>query len=166
MTNPRKINRHQREFLKKLRERRVGVDAEHWPSAAALRRWMRHEGFRAAFDSIRGAMQMRTDFELIAASVNASSSLSSLLSGGEETDNRSQIQSCVQLLRLAHLRLKELRQAGDVAALLESKKPRQFNPIHPNVMKNPALAEYLVGKLSGRIASDTPPPVRTAGWRD
>lgn len=167
MAKSMKINQHQRGFLKKLRLHPAGLPDEHWPAATVLRRWMRHEGFRAALDSTRCAMQVRSDFELVNAGVRASATLSPLLDSADESDVKSKIHTRMQVLRLTHWRLKELRQAGDFVALLESKKPPMINPIHPNVMKNPALAEYLVGRLSGRITGDTPrPPERNSTWRD
>jgi len=119
MSPEKELNRHQRGFLKKMRLHPAGLPEADWPSAAALRRWMRHSGFRRALDSVRAALQVRTDFELITASVKASSDLTPLLENKADKDEKSQIHSRVQLLRLVHWRLKEIRQAHEALGIRE-----------------------------------------------
>jgi len=120
MNNEKRLNQHQRGFLRNLRRHPAGLPESDWPSAAALRRWMRHSGFRRALDSVRAALQIRTDFELVTASVRASSDLTPLLENKADKDEKSQIHSRVQLLRLVHWRLKEIRQAHEALGIREA----------------------------------------------
>src|SRR4051812_44221661 len=77
------MNRHQKEFLKKMREHPHGLPTSEWPSATALRRWMRHPGFRRAIESIRQTLQIQTDLHLLSAAAHASTGLAAILAPGD-----------------------------------------------------------------------------------
>jgi hypothetical protein len=113
----------QKEFLRKLRNDPVGLPPDQWPSSVILRRWLRQPGFCAAVNTLRFAMQTRTDLHLAAAAQNAAQALHrSLVPTKREGDGdsapptqdlavlaeqRALIHSLVQLLRLTNARDRE-----------------------------------------------------------
>ena len=147
MEKLKRYTRHQHEFLKKMREHPHGLPASEWPSATAFRRWMRHPGFRRAIESIRQTLQIQTDLHLLSAAAHASTGLAAILAPGNPespkespADAKASIAPLVQLLRLAHWRLKELRQAEEHRAEIEANKPPEEDPlalIHPSVRNDP-----------------------------
>ncbi len=137
------LNRHQREFLKKMREHPRGLPVSEFPSAVALRRWMRHPGFRRAIASIRIAIQLQSDLNLLTAAATASSGLVARLADGAHDADKLQIASLVQLVRVAHWRSKELRQSEMQQQLIDIKRPPEPMIIHPIHAANPARAREL-----------------------
>jgi len=154
------MNRHQKEFLKKMREHPHGLPTSEWPKATALRRWMRHPGFRRAIESIRHTLQIQTDLHLLSAAAHASTGLAAILAPGDPespkespADAKASIASHVQLLRLAHWRLKELRQAADHREAVEAeeaKQPVRPSLIHPAWEHKPEEVKRLLAVIRGQ----------------
>ncbi len=149
------FTRHQREFLKKMREHPHGLPANEWPKATSLRRWMRHDGFRRALESIRQTLQIQTDLHLLSAAAHASTGLATILAPGDgdaakesPADSKATIASLVQLLRLAHWRLKELRQAEDHRQAIEAKRPPERSLLHPRWDNDPGYAKRFIETMT------------------
>lgn len=104
------LNRHQKAFLRKLRNDPDGLPQDQWPQAVVLRRWMRKPRFRKAIKSLRDTYTAEIDVMLAGAASRAAKRLQALLaseSGGEDQEHR--IQALVRVIRVAHLRAKEQR---------------------------------------------------------
>lgn len=84
MSDAKYLNRHQSEFLRKLRNHPHGLPIEDWPRASTWRRWLKRETFRRAMRSLRVAFQTQGDLMLSGSAARAALMMQALLSGGEE----------------------------------------------------------------------------------
>jgi len=102
------LNRHQKAFLRKMRNDPDGLPQEQWPQAVALRRWLRKPRFKRALKSLRETFAAEIDVMLAGAAARAAKRLQAMLageSGGQDQEQR--IQALVRVIRVAHLRAKE-----------------------------------------------------------
>jgi len=103
MPNMPGTTRAQSTFLRRFRDNPAGPPPDEWPYPATLRKWLRHEPFRRALDSIRDTLQFYADFQLARA---ASLAASRLATTGDSSGDlaTADLKRLAELLRLAHLR--------------------------------------------------------------
>jgi len=58
------LNRHQKAFLRKMRNDPDGLPQEQWPQAVVLRRWLRKPRFKRALKSLRETFAAEIDVML------------------------------------------------------------------------------------------------------
>ena len=102
------LNRHQKAFLRKMRNDPDGLPQEQWPQAVVLRRWLRKPRFKRALKSLRETFAAEIDVMLAGAAARAAKRLQAMLageSGGQDQEQR--MQALMRVIRVAHLRAKE-----------------------------------------------------------
>lgn len=136
----------QSNFLRALRSSPNGLAPDSLPSPVVLRRWMRRPRFRAALESVRGAMDFATDLHLAAAAARASNELHRVLTPQTDDPNadmpaqlasqQQQMQSLVRLMRMARRAARARREA------------LQETAVHKPAIAEPAeIARWFVEKL-------------------
>lgn len=144
-------------FLRSFRKEPFGPGAEHWPSVAVLRKWMRKPGFLAAMKSVREALRYQADFQLLSAAASAAHVLHTTVSAGDHEMQQAQLKGMSGLLKLAHLRerfappeTKATPRDGQVMDFLRS--------VHPNAPVEAvleAIAQWNGGPIT-RYHEDEP----------
>jgi hypothetical protein len=103
MPNIPGTSRAQTTFLRLFRDNPAGPPAADWPSPAILRKWLRHDAFRRALDTLRDTLQFQADFQIARA---ASLAATRLAAAGDSAGDLSSadLKKLAELLRIAHLR--------------------------------------------------------------
>ena len=113
MADIKGTTRAQTLFLRALSKSQCGPRAEHWPSPAVLRRWLRREGFVNAMDSVRDALRFQADFQLLSAAASASQILHTSACSDDHEAARAKMKAFADLMKLAHLRERFARTDDD-----------------------------------------------------
>jgi hypothetical protein len=93
-------------FLRSFAKSPTGPKADDWPPPAMLRRWLRRPGFVEALNSLRAALRVQADFQLLAAAASAPRLLQQVQSAESPTLDRDQLKAINELMKLVHLRLR------------------------------------------------------------
>jgi hypothetical protein len=104
MSDLKGTTRAQTLFLRGFRRDPSGPAPRDWPSPVVLRRWLKRPGFCGAMNSILRALRYQADFHLTAAAASGAHLLHEAAHSGEVHDVRRNIESLIQLLRMAHIR--------------------------------------------------------------
>ncbi len=120
MSESTELNRHQRRFLKKLRDRPTQLPEGEWPRPATLERWMARAPFRRAMRRVSEAFQVQSDLQLAVAAACASATLQDALQQSVPlkvvAERGPEIAVLVKLLQVSHWRARDQRAAADARA--------------------------------------------------
>ena len=112
------LNRHQKQFLRELRDTVGGLPAERWPRIVTLRRWMRRPRFRMAINAIREAMYVEMELMMTSSAASAAKVLQGILNGQFLVDpamSNLKVQTLVAVVRANDNRQREGRLAKPAA---------------------------------------------------
>src|SRR5687768_2232433 len=137
----------QTKFLRAFRSTPHGPGAEHWPSPAILRRWLRRPGFVHAMRSIRDAMRYQADFQLLSAAASAAHMMHTSVSAADREVETAQLNAMSTLMKLAHLRQR--------FAAEEPAPPVRSTPASPGGDKPCDVLEELVCVGNPQATSET-----------